>query len=251
MKTLAFLLTSMILSVTTALNKPESLVRHAQADGTRDLLFFNANARCERMLSSCESATGGAALPIQQWIDSLEQLDSALVDDIEDMISQSDQADFSSLVAGFGNISEWAWIQQIIELIRGILAQTRSIDLSGDDLAGALVSLAVAVNGISTVLELAGGVDLDLIIFILNSLVQLIVVLPQGPVPVVTYLVQTIIAFITRLSTNVVSLALSSNTDTECMDALMLCDYNNMMLTVVPDLIAEVALPVGEESPVP
>jgi hypothetical protein len=251
MKTVAFLLASMILSVTTALDKPESLVRHPQADGTRDLLFFNGNKRCERKLSSCESATGGGALPIQQWIDSLEQLDSALVDDLEDVISQSAKADFSPLVAGFGEISGWAWIQQIIGLIRGILAQTRSIDLSGDDTTGALVSLSEAVNGISSVLEQAGGIDLDLIIFILTSLVQLIVVLPQGPIAVVTYMVQTITAFIDRLSTNLVSLALSPNTDPDCMAELMLCDYDSMMLTVVPGLIAEAALASGDESPVP
>jgi hypothetical protein len=255
MKTVAFLLTSMILSVATALDKPESLVRHPQADGTRDLLFSNGNARCERKLSSCESATSGAALPTQEWIDSLEQIDTSdVVDDLQDIISQSAEADFSSLVAGFGEISGWARILQIIQLLRGVLFETRSIDLSGDDTtAGTLVSLSDAVNDISSVLEQAGGIDVELIIFILTALVQLIVVLPEGPVPVALFLVQTIIAFINRLSTNLVSLALSPNMigNTECMEELMLCDYNRMMLTVVPALVAEVTLSSGEESSVP
>jgi hypothetical protein len=247
MKTVAFLLTSMIMSVTTALDKPESMVRHAQADGTRDLLFSNANARCERKLSSCESATGGAALPIQEWTGSLAELDSDLVNDLEDMISQSARVDFSSLVASFGEMSGWARILKIIQLVRGILAQSRSIDRAGDDTTSALASLAEAVDGVSNVLEQAGGVDIDLIVFILTSLVGFIIVLPQGPIPIVIFLIQTIIAFITRLSTNLVSLTLSPKTDPECMEALMLCDYNNMMLTVVPDLIDEAALASGGE----
>jgi hypothetical protein len=263
MKTVAFLLTSMILSVATALDKPASLIRHPQADETRDLglfntafdFLFNADARCQDLLSSSGCDESARLSTKQALADSTEQLvnslevDSVVGKELLDIISQSSRADFSPLAEGLRKVTGWGKRFKAMRLRRAVVSKAGSIDLDADvvDIADAVAQLLVAVEDLADVLgqvrQVAGIPTIDLIIFILTSVLGLIVAVPLGPLAIAVFAIRTVIAFLLLFAENATSLILSfRSSDKECMQSLMMCDFNNMVVAIVPELVDEAVL---------
>jgi hypothetical protein len=197
------------------------------------------------------------SLPAQEWKDSLEGFEgvlpdesNALLDDIKDIVVLAADPDFSLVVGGMRQASQMDRVQNnLMKVLHGLVIEIQSIDI---DLAegkntDTLEAMENVVYGLASVVEqiipgLRDFIDLGLMVFLITNIIEFLTVLPQGPIAIAQWIVEEVIVYMNQFVINLMSLNMFPNTDAECMEELMLCDYTQMMLSVVPEVIGQLPL---------
>jgi hypothetical protein len=244
MKTFSFLLSSRILSASTALDIPEGVTRDFDInnildDNLRDL--------------QCEAGMGGIALPAQQWIDFLESFDGddsdTLVDDLNEIIALGAEADFSPLIDRLRAVAQSNGVQNVLQIVRGVVLEIRSItdpaeaeaDVTTFSIEDVVNKLHNVVDGIVGLPEQSSYIVIFIVIHGITD-----AFLTEGPIGVLQLLIEGVLAFLVGFSFDIIAINIFPNTDPKCTSDLMMCHYIQMMLTVGPGLLAGVFLALGE-----
>jgi hypothetical protein len=251
MKIISFLLSSLLLSASTALDVPEGVTHDFDTTGMRDddIRDLQAFTQCPTRVSICEAVTGGISIPAENMLNFLDGLDgneeNTLVDNLKDIITLAGAADFLPIATAAQSNS----VPNVMNVIRGVIMEVRSIDPAQADATG-------TATAIGNVVKLAGGLvgipeqsnTLDIFIMIITLIINILLAIPQGPIAIIVVVFQALIAFLASFTINIAAITIFPSSDPACMSELMLCQYTKMMLTAAPALLAGVFSASAEEA---
>jgi len=218
----------------------ESLVLPDNLDeiNDRDLasLLSNIASNCGQRLTRCETGLGGATVPSAQWVSEIEKMDSGYSEELISLIEAVPAADFTPIVKA---VKENGLDMSVV---RELLSNTKVAAQQTTDQIRNIVSTIVGV--LNTVLSAVGitnpfGDDqsIELVIFAVQFVIGFIAVIPQGTVPIIIYAVTQFAAFLTAFGTGLATVAFSDTADPTCVASLMSCEFNKLMLNVIPSAV--------------
>lgn len=241
----------LLVSVSSALDKPASFLRTAETyDEDRNLLLSwlpGFGRQCRKRLRTCEAATGGNDLPLEVWLEALGEKGSdgnVQMDEIRDIVAEIGAVDFSPL---FSSEAQRKTDDPDIDSMRKGRTELKGLKLSADNIAETMEVVTKAASDISSAITVF-GIELEVIVDAILFLVGLFTAASAGPLPLAIYLFQAIIDYLSGLSADIVSIAMSprSNANTECMPELLPCNLNKLLSKVVPVMVGTSMLAASE-----
>ena len=246
------LFSCLLTSFSSALEKPESHLRHTESREIRELWFWDTDAeeRCREQLDTCEIATGKKDPPYENWIDMLDQLDGGEngyfknVRALVETLSLSKMSGFEAnlrmgAAALAGSIEDVEAAVQAFNDIQKEAKEKQDKDqeeMTGGQLEGIIV-------GVNTVLEnikrLFPTVDFSPITTIVEVISVIGFAIPQGPWAVINAVVTGFITYLSPLVIDLLGQALgvANSVAAICTAELMDCRFAKMVDIVVPALV--------------
>jgi len=207
----------------------------------RALISVNVNQQCTNRLNKCQTNTGGGDLPIADWsskISSISENDPTM-EQFATLVSTTDGSDFQGLVTAANDMSGGQAVVNVIKSLLALVSQLGKLK-PGSDVASSASSLEDIANSMNSVFKAGLGQNITLmewIVFIVTFIIGFIRAIPGGPIAVLQFAIEAIITFLATAGADVATVAVARNADTDCFSALLKCNYNEMMMKVVPATI--------------
>ena len=214
---------------------------------------------CSVKLDECQAITGGGSLPLTQWAEILSRFDSEEADDLHALIVSLDEADLSELETSVQSISDRATGASTRPL-ENVVLQLQDLLTVGDDKflqalrANNLFGLIFGmVNAGLSVFGIVSGVNITPVQSILKfvgSLVRIIAsvafAIPAGPAQLLFAVKKQVIPFAIRFTLGLLGhVGHRLLPDSPCSFELMRCEFNRMILNVVPATVGELFILEG------
>ena len=241
-----------MVSRTCALDQPKSQMRGTQPDDIeRKLFFFNSARGCKKKLEACEEKTGGFNAPVEQMIEQLDQLNLAdttgALSDLKAALVNSEAADYS----GFSDrvVNEDIDYGKLMDLGSGMT------QAAVENSSAYRITLEIIESVINDIIRVVGaGMDVNLspVTNLVTAIRRIAARIPNDDL-VLTAIFETS-RYVASLIFYVVGLLITREEKSEqkkvkkCTAKAMSCEFNALVMNIVPKSIGAVYLADALES---